>query len=354
MSDPDCCLKLNPDITGIGVRVALYVQILLGWAVSYYWPDTFAKNARTAYMTAIALLIAAFIQLTTQDLSLLDGIVVSLITTMMITFSISSSPTRANVQKQQSEQESDEAHEVDPNASFSRFLTQIIFVGFWAGWCLNMWKDPMHFGPGSPTCAVNEQVTITLFGREIHATDPRMQHAALALVSIGFVIAFLSLFISLESLLNPVINLIRKDDGTTRRRLDSQGRPEDRILKWVRRSLQALSLGTLIFLIVSTESTIKKNDREQSSNDWSYGQTIALILLLQQLMDVCSTYVEKKGEDKLGDSKQDLPMTPIPNLTTTMPSPQPAAALGPSPSPSPAPRSVTPNPQPAPGSNPAP
>ncbi|KAG9092670.1 hypothetical protein FRC07_011608, partial [Ceratobasidium sp. 392] len=72
----DCCLSLNPDITGIGVRVALYVQILLGWVVSYKWPDTFAKNARTAYMTAIALLIAAFIQWKTQQqLSLLDGIV---------------------------------------------------------------------------------------------------------------------------------------------------------------------------------------------------------------------------------------------------------------------------------------
>jgi hypothetical protein len=51
--------------------------------MSLIWPDTFVKNSRTAYMTATALLIASFIQLETQELSLLDGIVVSLVSLVL-------------------------------------------------------------------------------------------------------------------------------------------------------------------------------------------------------------------------------------------------------------------------------
>ncbi|KAG9077485.1 hypothetical protein FS749_010614, partial [Ceratobasidium sp. UAMH 11750] len=287
MSDPSvCCLDLNPDITGVGVRVALYVQILLGWVVSLRWPDTFAKNARTAYMTAIALLIAAFIQLKTQKLSLLDGIVVSLITTMMITFAISSSPTRSNTQNQPTI--NDDSMSVDPNKSLSRFLTQFCFVAFWAAWCLLMWHDPVHFGlpQDDPGCNINSFITIMVFGREIHATDPRMQRAALALVSIGIVIAFGSLWISLEGLLGPIIKKLRSTAANMTTRDPQQvQKDEDSILRFIRRSLQALSFGTLVYLIVTTEKTIVRNDAAGSSKEWTYGQTIALILLLQQVMD---------------------------------------------------------------------
>ncbi|KAG9081743.1 hypothetical protein FRC07_014426, partial [Ceratobasidium sp. 392] len=195
MADPKpCCINLNPDITGIGVRVALYVQILLGWGISLIWPDTFAKNARTAYMTATALLIAAFIQWKTRDLSLLDGIVVSL--------------TRSNTtQSQQNPRSAESTNEVDPNKSFSRFLTQIFFIAFWAAWCLRMWQDPERFGleKTSSECNINNHIMIVVFGREIQATDPRMQRAATALVCIGLVIAVGSLFISLEDLLGPLV-----------------------------------------------------------------------------------------------------------------------------------------------------
>ncbi|KAG8745468.1 hypothetical protein FRC10_008011 [Ceratobasidium sp. 414] len=327
-----CCLNLNPDITGVGVRVALYVQILLGWFVSLQWPETFAKNARTAYMTAIALIIAAFIQLRTQNLSLLDGIVVSLITTMMITFAISSSPTRSNTQHQPAAD--DDSMSMDPNKSFSRFLTQFCFVAFWAAWCLLMWHDPVHFGLHKDqwgTCDVNSIVTLMVFGREIHATDPRMQRAALALVTIGIVIAFGSLWISLEGLLGPVIKAVRNlTPNPMTRDPDQVQKEEDSILKFIRRSLQVLSLGTLIYLIAATEKTIIRNDVTGSSKAWTYGQTIALILLLQQIMDVCSTFLEKRDEEKRNESydKQSLPMTPLPvqpqTATMAMPVPQPA------------------------------
>ncbi|KAG9093373.1 hypothetical protein FRC07_011474 [Ceratobasidium sp. 392] len=333
MANPKpCCINLNPDITGIGVRVALYVQILLGWGISLIWPDTFARNARTAYMTATALLIAAFIQWRTRDLSLLDGIVVSLISTMMITFAISSSPTRSSTtQSQQNAPSADSTTEVDPNKSFSRFLTQIFFVAFWAAWCLRMWQDPERFGleKTSPECDINNRIMIVVFGREIQATDPRMQRAATALVSIGLIIAVGSLFISLEDLLSPLIKWVTSTANNANPSNDNVSNTVtgsgSRVFRFIRRSLQALSFSTLIYLITTIEQTIDRNDQKHGSNKWSYGQTIALILLLQQIMDVCSTVLEKRDEKKWRQENSSGNPSSTINLQNLSPTSQPTS-----------------------------
>lgn len=93
-----------------------------------------------------------------------------------------------------------------------RYVMQFVFVGFWAGWCLYMWRDPVHFGlfGNQYNCTTNTQVTIVIFGREIQATDPRMRNAAIALVVSGLVIAVGSLFMSLKTFLHPVLRLFDK------------------------------------------------------------------------------------------------------------------------------------------------
>jgi hypothetical protein len=48
--------------------------------MSLYWPDTFVKNSRAAYMTATAVLVSSLIEWKkNEELSLLDGIVVTLV-----------------------------------------------------------------------------------------------------------------------------------------------------------------------------------------------------------------------------------------------------------------------------------
>ncbi|QRV76933.1 transmembrane protein [Ceratobasidium sp. AG-Ba] len=278
-------------------------------------------------MTAIALIIAAIIQNKTQnpqDLSLLDAIVVSMITTMMITFAISSSPTRSAVNKAQEEAHT-ESEEIDPNASFSRFLTQFAFVGLWAGWCFNLWQDPLHFGFKGvlPNCNVNENVYIVLFGQDIRATDERLRTAALVFISFGTLFAFGSLWISLETLLGPFVRLLRRGLDAATTRDPNKPPPEDIIMTCIRRGLQALSFATLIFLIVETEMTIKRNDTEHSSDQWSYEKN-------------------KKEEEEESSGKMQFPLPqypPVPgNQPTTGPmsnSPVPPSPVPPSPSPAP-------------------
>jgi hypothetical protein len=108
---------------------------------------------------------------------------------------------------------------MDPNKSMSRFATQFAFVAFWASWCLYMWHDPAHFGLKGEklACRTNYDVTIVVFGRKVPVTDSRMRSAALALVSIGIVLAFGSLFISLDNLLSPVIGLFKRNNDTLQR-----------------------------------------------------------------------------------------------------------------------------------------
>ncbi|KAJ1310694.1 hypothetical protein OPQ81_009220 [Rhizoctonia solani] len=291
-----CQGKLNPDITGIGVRVALYIQILVGWFASLIWRETFVKNSRTAYMTALALLIASFIELTTQSLSLLDGIVVSFTTTMMITFAIASYSRLPDSNEPITVNGDIQTKSVDSQKSFSRWIMQCCFVVFWGAWCFNMWRDPAHFGlkGDAVNCDTNYKVIIQLFG-QVHATDPHVRNAALALVAIGFAVAFLSLFMTLEQFVSPFVWIIRKIKGKKEpiRGIFTKY-DDDPTLQSLHVFFQAITIGTFIFLIYATEKTIKLNDTDGQTRDWSYGQTIALILLLQQIMDLFSTFIEER------------------------------------------------------------
>ncbi|CAE6430638.1 unnamed protein product [Rhizoctonia solani] len=361
MDGGNCCeLKLNPDITGIGVRVALYVQILLGWIMSLIWRDTFVENSRAAYMTALALLIASFIELTTQDqLSLLDAIVVSFITTMMITFAIASYsrlpapglPENSDAGSTSKDGAPGETS-ADGKPSRTRGFMQFCFVIFWGAWCFNMWRDPAHFGLKGDTadCDTNYNITIQLF-TTVHATDPNVRIAAITLVTLGVVIALLSLCLTLEQFLIPVFWLIGKEQKATAR--DIRIKYEDNpVLQGIHLAFQTIAVGTFIFLIYVTERTISQNDVKRETRDWTYGQTIALILLLQQIMQLFSTHIEQREKAELEQEKEaakngDVPYPGI-ELKSHLSAPAPASASAPAPAPAPASGPSFPTPHPAP------
>jgi len=241
---------------------------------------------------------------------------------MMITFVIASS----------------RSHKKTPHRSRTRYTIQIIFVVFWGAWCLNTWYDPSHFNLSKDqvACDANHNVTLLVFGREVHATDPRTRRAAISLVSFGFVIAIGSLCITPEDILKlfdrgsrsegppehpkpSTPDLVPSTSDSVPSTPDSvlkgvryclQGlglgtlSTPDLVLKVARYCLQGLALGTLIYLVVATEQMIKKNDVQGNTAAWTFGQTISVILLLQQVMEICSTYIEKKDEhDERKDSQ---------------------------------------------------
>ncbi|CAE6479538.1 unnamed protein product [Rhizoctonia solani] len=283
--------------------------------MSLFWRHTFVENSRAAYMTALALIIASFIELKTQTLSLLDGLVVSFITTMMITFAIASY-SRIPASTSESEERDKSA---DEKRSSTRWFMQFCFVVFWGAWCFNMWRDPAHFGlkDDAANCDTNYRITIQMF-KQVHPTDSTVRNAALALVAVGFSIALLSLFITLEQFVEPIFWAIKKfkerknnptlngDGEVTQETPLDKGfvKYEDsRALQAIHVVFQALAVGTFIFLIYMTEQTISQNDGDGETRDWSYGQTIALILLLQQIMQLFSTFIEQRAKAEVEQEK---------------------------------------------------
>ncbi|KAL5640586.1 hypothetical protein ACGC1H_001159 [Rhizoctonia solani] len=301
--------------------------------MSLIWPKTFVENSRAAYMTALALLIASFIELTTHTLNLLDAIVVSFITTMMITFAIASyarlpAPGGEDQDVNPGEQSADE------KSSITRWFMQLCFVIFWGAWCFNMWRDPAHFGlkDTAVACDTNYKITIQLF-TQVHATDPNVRIAALTLVAIGFAIALLSLFVTLEQFLLPIFWLMGKDQNVTARGIRKKYE-NNTILQTIHLIFQTMAVGIFIFLIYATEKTIALNDVDGVTRDWSYGQTIALILLLQQIMQLFSTHIEEREKAQLEKERADAKHGDVPYPGIELLS-QPSIPNAPNPSPAP-------------------
>ncbi|CAE6498279.1 unnamed protein product [Rhizoctonia solani] len=353
-----CEIELNNDIMGIGVRAALYAQIIFAWGMSLKYPNTFVKNSRASYMIATGLLVASLIQWKTQELGLLDAIVVSFMTSMMTIFIVVSGTSREEAKAVQPNQtdtgstlaNTPSADPQPPSASppnqaapsnpqptaaqsaasapsptslrpwrsnTQRFIL-FCFVNLWGGFCFNLWSDPTHFGlkGAKANCTTNNDVTIWVFGVEIQAVNPGIRIAALVLVSVLYFVALCSLFFTLENVLDPAIRMIRlicdyltpeplKGGNATPRTVTPRSLHEDPVINSIHYLLHLFAFGTLLYLLVSTEMTIRKNDEKGATMEWSYGQIIALILLLQQLMDICSTIVEVKEEREIEKERED-------------------------------------------------
>ncbi|CAE6530075.1 unnamed protein product [Rhizoctonia solani] len=363
---------------GIGVRAALYAQIIFAWGMSLKYPETFVKNSRASYMIATGLLVASLIQWKTHDLSILDAVVVSLVTSMMIIFIVVSGttreaakstasqpnqnqsgqdqpsqdqsnqnsaqantpnansqapstspptqtnqPTPPNTQPTTEQPATPESKTLQPRKSITQRFILFCFVNLWGGFCFNLWSDPVHFGLKAEKVksnCTNDEIAVWLFGVEVQAINPELRIAALVLVSVLYFVALCSIFFTLENVLEPAIKMLRfigslftaespKSGSATPQPTASRSLHEDPVINRVHYLLHIFAFGTLSYLLVSTEMTIHRNGGTKMV--WSYGQVIALILLLQQLMDVCSTIVEAREERELKRLKEEIELKRI-------------------------------------------
>jgi len=262
MSDGNSCLgdiiDSNPDISGIGVRTSIYAQAIIGMIVSTFWPndmEAFKDVARTSYITSFSLILAALIQSQTGDgLSLIDGLIVTMLTTLMTTF------VSANVKHVQS-------------SGLSVNISYFLYMTFWVFWGLYVWAQVDDFG-NTPEC--NSQTMFVVFGHSIEATRDGLRKFAIAVFSLGALAALASLAFMLAWLAAYVHGA-----GTAEDFKDAVSRKLGNIQAWA-------GLGVLIYLIVTTEQMITRNQLNDATNVWTLGQILAMILLLQQLMDVAS------------------------------------------------------------------
>ncbi|KAF8674158.1 hypothetical protein RHS04_07400 [Rhizoctonia solani] len=138
---PDFCTVITPnaDISGKGVRIALYSQTLLTMAVASFIPyheKAFHSTARNAYIVSTSLIIASLIETKTRGLSLFDALIVAMV-----------------------------------------------------------WKDPSTFGIPSDreNCTASTGTIFVVFGHNISVTNRNLRGFALSMFAIGIISALASL-----------------------------------------------------------------------------------------------------------------------------------------------------------------
>ncbi|KAG9105577.1 hypothetical protein FRC07_009168 [Ceratobasidium sp. 392] len=292
MSDPFCppdgpedfCTQItaNPDISGIGVRVAIYSQTFISMMVASWLPyheKAFRDTSRNSYVVSGSLIIASLIAWKTNGLSLFDGLIVTMLTTIMTAFVTVNGPYIRTL-------------------GLSINLASLVFTTFWCYWGLQIWSDPWNFGlpPGQEGCAANQKTVFVVFGHTVGATSRGLRGFAIFIFAVGAISALSALWKSFAWTLRYLFGdpQIAKDNAATR--YAKEIRRKNRGKSSANRAQHITRYGGMvgmIYMIVTTEQIVRRNPGVKDDLDkWTYGQTIALIMLGQQLMDCFSYFKE--------------------------------------------------------------
>jgi hypothetical protein len=271
-SPPSCVLNANPDICGIGVRVALYMQafidLLLTVIVFEY--GQLRTTVSTTLITATSLIISAFIQShMVNGLSLFEAVII----TQLITIKL---------------------------AGIMRFprgyvvlTTAIIFRALYVAFLFWVWCQVGQFG-SQAEC--NNDIVFKFFGHSVRMTVRWLQVLVLLFNSfVAFVTAVVIADLA-STFCYHVPDLWKYI-----------GRPEHEGLTWPD-TINLGQLGTIIYLVVTTEQFIDDNQVQNTISQWTFGQTLAVLLVIPSFVEVCQRVREVIGTGEDGAPEPDGPV----------------------------------------------
>ncbi|CAE6485788.1 unnamed protein product [Rhizoctonia solani] len=303
-------LKYQGVFKEIEVRVSLYAQVLLLWLWFTIHPDKLGCMTESAIFSAELMLVKSLDSLRTQQFGLLDGLVVSFVTTMVLSFCIATHPRLIWD---------------DPHVATARIATRIFalflrlqFIGVWGGWCFLMWHDPVQFalkGDAAITgCIPNLEVILTIpLSKRMHAVSAGARVLALSLVLTLLFIALCSWLLHVNHLFpfRPVSNLpaLGLRVGETWSHLGSP--PSDlaaavrllttrlassrnTVYSIIKRLPQLTAIATVILLIYMTEQTICQSDTNNNAV-WGWYGVAQLGLLLFLIVHLATSTWRRAG-----------------------------------------------------------
>ncbi|KAJ5589000.1 hypothetical protein N7537_011678 [Penicillium hordei] len=269
MNSTACVIEANPDVSGVGIRISIYTLCLGGSIISYllgvFAPgedqEEFSRGVSSALgLQGLALLCTAIYQTVRGDLTLFHAIcVVHLLAILGMNMLL----------------------------ALAVFLALNVYV----------WVKAPQFG-SQPQC--NKDTVYVVFGVSIKATSPVFRYIILG--TLGAVVAGYALTFTcmLPCLCGYVAHRRRHPDAGNR--IEGQKRGwmnwfvevnhpvyQDRLEPPERLHGKALLNFTLnkvaycsfcIYLIVSLEQTIHRNNLDPEEKGWTFGQVIAIFLLL--------------------------------------------------------------------------
>ncbi|KAF5348297.1 hypothetical protein D9756_010510 [Leucocoprinus leucothites] len=317
MSNPsDYCIASNTDIFGIGTRVATYAQNYLTlipvihalWdgRVTYVELEMFEKQSTTILLTAYGILLSTIIQgAATDTLSNFHVMIVLNLSWMndmnalmfFLLRLMHEMDLKIDVGKNTSPTGAKDATTEPTNTptvpELASLMKKVIFgskdvmligsfhltfmsaVGIW------LWSDPLAFG-NSPVCSMSGHIFLIKW--PISFLSARLKiwsllvYSSLLVPGLNLILplAFLSVFVIYS---HWILKLCR---------------PQDHRLQKLLMAGPGLIMVTTInsLLVISTENTLKRAPTgflEPGDASWSFGQILALLLLLSTIRDILET-----------------------------------------------------------------
>ncbi|KAG6861360.1 hypothetical protein C0995_001093 [Termitomyces sp. Mi166 len=309
------CIPVNPDITGIGIRVLIYAQNLLSFVPAFYalqdrkvTPIELTQletQSSTILITAFAILLSTVIQGLARNLTPYHAAVVlnhswmnntNLCVYFLLYFYRKVSifreeNQRSNWSESYTITRTDEKRRALWVEELRRTLHQPVLwigsahltlmatVGIW------LWSGPANFGD-SNTCSLS--TSLFVLGGRVDFNAPGLRDWSIFIYSL---------------LLTPVLNLLFPIaffavPFLLYKQMVSNSSDPTFVIWPVRVGLGVLVTINII-LLVATETAIVKNKPllETGDNQWTFGQTLALLLLLLPSRDILEALYERRAKE---------------------------------------------------------
>ncbi|KAF5345111.1 hypothetical protein D9756_011466 [Leucocoprinus leucothites] len=303
MSTPNLCLPSNPDTTGIGVRTAIYAQNLLSFIPALFalqdgkvTPlelEAMEAQSTTILITAFALLLSVIAQALQHGLTNYHAAIILNLswmnnTNLFIYFFLYAYHTFELMKDEEMKPDGDlRAFWVSRRKKTMRnpvliigslHLSLMSAVGTW------LWAKPIAFG-NSPPCSLSASLFVV--GQRASIGSQGLRGWSLLIYSL-LLVPGLNLIAPIGFFAAPIWVLGRFFSFSLKR---------ESMLRFARAGLAVLAIMNAI-LLVDTEVAISKNQdlTAKGDGDWTFGQTLALLLLLIPIRDIGEALLERRAK----------------------------------------------------------
>ncbi|CZT50939.1 uncharacterized protein RSE6_12013 [Rhynchosporium secalis] len=292
-----CEIAANSDVTGTGIRASIYTLCLASGILKtiikhYTSPSSYSDFTRSLdsalQLQGLALLFTAIYQTFRQQLTLFHAICVLHILSLL-GFGLTSKGeygTKGRIRR------------------IVLLVSQYLIAGAFLAFAAYIWITAPTFG-SQPLC--NASTIYVIFGVSINATEEVFRYVFLGLMSamiIGAAIA-MTCFGTIAACL---CGLHRRDRTISSQDIASAGSVLARVQflqgNGKSASLQAeviavgIRTGVNLYAIVTLEQTIGRNHVGKEERDWSFGQVLAIFMLVGVAVEVVSIFLARMDEKR--------------------------------------------------------
>ena len=171
----------------------------------------------------------------------------------------------------------------------------------YVGWTMHVWITAPTFG-SQPEC--NEYTIYVVFGVSLHVVEPALRWVVLSIISLmAFCLLVGTLgFVCIAGFIYYKTGVLRIHDFM---KIESHEEP---VAKAHTNVLHVLILfGVNIYAIVSLEQTIARNNVSPREKYWTFGQLIALFLLIGAALDLLNLCLSAMDKSKRAKKAHDNP-----------------------------------------------